>query len=403
MGYYRRYIMAVNLKTSLMLIVLSLASIITATGQSFSTDPGAKLLPEKLGDYKAAGPIESVKKELLDDESSVKPFGMTSWASRKYVSKDGRRFTVFLITTSSDSGAYSLLANTKSIVETSSGGVETTITNVGTADFSYWDSVYNNVSFFRGKVFAAVQDDGKSRDLTAITHFAKSVAEKLDKGEGEIPPLVKHLPDWQFGNVRSLYAINLAGLKINVPNQPVFDAINFEGGVEAVSANYGPSQLVIVEFNTPQLATDNTGRIRAKIQELRNQGQPIPSGYRRVGNYAVFVFGATSQEAANRLIDEVKYEQVVQWLGRNPFSYEQATREFTETTLGVFVSVVKASGLALVTCLAVGGFFGTMLFRLRRSQQRAREAYADSDAMLRLNLDELTPESDSSRLLGRGN
>jgi len=99
----------------------------------------------------------------------------------------------------------------------------------------------------------------------------------------------------------------------------------------------------------------------------------------------------------------VKYQQVVQWLGENPFAYEQATREFTETTLGVFVAVVKASGLALVGCLAVGGFFGALLFSLRRAQQRAKEAYSDSDAMLRLNLDELTPESDPARLLGRGN
>ena len=129
----------------------------------------------------------------------------------------------------------------------------------------------------------------------------------------------------------------------------------------------------------------------------------MPTAYRRVGNYAVFVFDAPNPEAANRLIDQVKYQQVVQWLGHNPFAYEQATREFTETTLGVLVAVVKASGLALVACLAAGGFFGALLFRFRRAQQRAREAYADSDAMLRLNLDELTPENDPGRLLGRGN
>jgi hypothetical protein len=161
--------------------------------------------------------------------------------------------------------------------------------------------------------------------------------------------------------------------------------------------------LVVVEYNTASLATDNDQRIKAKLEELTASGQPAPTAYRRVGNYAVFVFDSPSAEAANQLIDQVKYQQVVQWLGENPFSYERATREFTETTLGVFVSVVKASGLALVTCLAVGGLFGTVLFRVRRSQQRAREAYSDSDAMLRLNLDELTPESDPGRLLGRGN
>ena len=191
-------------------------------------------------------------------------------------------------------------------------------------------------------------------------------------------------------------------LKTVVANQPVLEN-SFTGGAEAVVANYGTQRLMLVEFNTASLATDNDARIKAKLNELRAQGQAVPSAYRRVGNYAVFVFGAPDEQTANQLVDQVKYQQVVQWLGENPFSYEQATREFTETTLGVFVSVVKASGLALVATLAVGGFFGAMLFRVRRSQQRAREAYADSDAMLRLNLDDLTPESDPARLLGRGN
>jgi hypothetical protein len=387
----------------LILIGLSLAPLMTVSGQSFSVDPGAELLPEKLADYRAAGPIESITKELLVDEFDVKPFGITSWAARKYVSRDGGRFSVILITTSSDSGAYSKLTNARSTVQMSSGGAETSTTNVGTADFSYWDSLHNRLSFFKGKVFASVQDDGKSRDMTAITNFATALAGMLDKGDGEIPVLVKHLPDWQNVQSRVLYAVSPDTLKTASSNQPVFDVVSFEGGAEAVVANYDTQRLVIIEFNTASLATDNNQRITARIQELRNQGQPVPTAYRRVGNYAVFVFDAPSEQAANQLIDQVKYQQVVQWLGENPFAYEQATREFTETTLGVFVAVVKASGLALVTCFAVGGFLGALLFSFRRAQQRAKEAYSDSDAMLRLNLDELTPESDPARLLRRGN
>jgi hypothetical protein len=394
---------SVYLRTLLILIRLSLAPLMTVSGQSFSVDPGAELLPEKLADYRAAGPIESITKELLVDEFDVKPFGITSWAARKYVSRDGGRFSVILITTSSDSGAYSKLTNARSAVQMSSGGAETSTTNVGTADFSYWDSLHNRLSFFKGKVFASVQDDGKSRDMTAITNFATALAGILDKGDGEIPVLVKHLPDWQNVQSRVLYAVSPDTLKTASSNQPVFDVVSFEGGAEAVVANYDTQRLVIIEFNTASLATDNNQRITARIQELRNQGQPVPTAYRRVGNYAVFVFDAPSEQAANQLIDQVKYQQVVQWLGENPFAYEQATREFTETTLGVFVAVVKASGLALVTCFAVGGFLGALLFSFRRAQQRAKEAYSDSDAMLRLNLDELTPESDPARLLRRGN
>ena len=128
----------------------------------------------------------------------------------------------------------------------------------------------------------------------------------------------------------------------------------------------------------------------------------MPTAYRRVGNYSVFVFGAPNQEAANNLIGQVKYEQMVQWLGKNPYRYERALREFSETTLGVFVNVVKGSGLALVSCLAVGGLIGGLMFIRRRAQQRDAEAYSDAGAMLRLNLDDLTPEIDSARLLGRG-
>jgi len=66
------------------------------------------------------------------------------------------------------------------------------------------------------------------------------------------------------------------------------------------------------------------------------------------------------------------------------------------------VNVVKGSGLALVSCLAVGGLIGGLLFIRRRAQQRETEAFSDAGAMLRLNLDELTPETDPARLLGRG-
>jgi hypothetical protein len=242
----------------------------------------------------------------------------------------------------------------------------------------------------------------KAASADELVFFANELASKLDSGINDIPVLIKHLPDWETAISRARYTVNQQGLKKLLPNQPIVDAISFEGGAEAVLAQYNAGKLLLIEFNTPQIATDNDARITQKMQDLRNNGQLLPSSYRRVGNYGVFVFEAPSEAVANELISEVKYQQVVQWLGDNPFLYEQATREFTETTLGVFVTVVKASGLALVSCFAVGGFVGGLLFIRRRSQQRAMEAYTDAGGMLRLNLDEMTPQSDSSRLIGSG-
>ena len=377
---------------------LSLLLFASVAGQGLPKDPAAQLLPEKLGDFTAAGRINVPRSTSLEPQR----FGFTSAATRTYVSKEGQRLSVTLATMTSDSAAYALLTQVRKQAETISTSTKAQSMDFGTAGFSFADGDLNNfVAFFKGRAFVVARNESKSPEIQHLTSLARNLSENLDKGAGEIPVLVKHLPGWQQAQV--LYAVDNETLKKMFSNQPVLDAVSFTGGAEAAAAEYGPQKLVVIEFNTASLATDNDQRIKAKLQELSTQGQPMPSAYRRVGNYAVFVFDAPTAEAANQLIDQVKYQQVVQWLGENPFSYEQATREFTETTLGVLVSVVQTSGLALVGCLAVGGLFGALLFRSRRAQQRAREAYADSDAMLRLNIDELTPENDPARLLGRGN
>lgn len=382
------------------LVFLFLLSIVAVSAQDFPTNPAAKLLPNQLGDFRAVGPVKSIEKIKIDrtDERN----GVTSWAGRSYISPDGSRFSALLMSTGSDSGAYAVLSESRRRSESSGNEGGTGNAEVGTAGYSLWDGSYNNLSFFKGRVFANVKEEGKSTGTKQLADFARTLAETLDRGEGEIPVLVKHLPNWEEARRLALYVVSVETLRDQFGAQSVFSAVDFVGGAEAVAAQYGNSELIIVEFNTPQLATDNDQRITAKLQELRNQGQPVPTAYRRVGNYSVFVFDAPSELAANQLIDQVKYEQMVQWLGENPYLYERALREFTQTTLGVFVNVVKGSGLALVSCLAVGGLFGGLLFIRRRAQQRDAEAYSDAGAMLRLNLDEMTPEVDPARLLGRG-
>ncbi|HYW74586.1 MAG TPA: hypothetical protein VE961_26410, partial [Pyrinomonadaceae bacterium] len=100
---------------------------------------------------------------------------------------------------------------------------------------------------------------------------------------------------------------------------------------------------------------------------------------------------------ANALVEQVKYEQVVQWLGDDPHLYERLQRYFTQTSAGVLVAVLKSSGLSLILCLAVGSLIGALLFRHRRAQRAA--AFSDAGGSIRLNLDELTGAASSRRLL----
>ena len=386
-------------------IFLSLYPFITGAGQSsILTGPrtppaeAAKLLLERFGNFKAAGAAMAPQPEFMTSFGNDKEANLA--ASRPYTSSDGERFWLTIIKTGSDSAAYALLTEAKPTLETSQAQSGAN-TGVGADSFVLPDRLL----FVKGSALVAVNRDlARASESRSLVDVARAVADTLDKGQGDIPVLIKHLPDWQNVQRRILYAVNENTLRKAISNQPVLDAVSFAGGAEAVIADYDTERLVVVEFNTPQLATENDSRITARLQELRNQGQPAPTAYRRVGNYSVFVFDAPSEQQANQLIDQVKYQQVVQWLGKNPYAYGDAVREFTQTTLGVLVSVVKASGLAVLGSLVIGGFLGALLFtRRRRAQQQFGEAYSDAGGMVRLNLDEVDSKTDPARLLRPGN
>lgn len=213
----------------------------------------------------------------------------------------------------------------------------------------------------------------------------------------DIAVLVKHLPNWESVASKATHVVTLEALKRTSPNQPILDSVSFEGGTEAVAANYGQAQLVIIEFATPQFSVDSDSRIWTKLAELKSQNQPTPTAYRRVGNYSVFVFNGTDETSANQLIDQVQYQKVVQWLGEDPHLYQKLQRYLTQTTTGVLIAVLKSSGVSLVVCLGLGASLGFLLFRRRRAQ--AASVYSDAGGSVRLNLDELTDKPASTRLL----
>jgi uncharacterized protein DUF6599 len=366
-----------------------------------------EMLPSNIGDFHqlhTMRPLISLAKDgilgpptlRLESNQSSSPF---IGAEVEYVSPKRVRLTVEIVRFPGESDAYSFFTLVAKKMRESDPSEQIILSQVGTASVI----ATQQVAFFKGTTFLRVTDtNASSKQSEELLALARLFADRLDKGEGDIPVLVKHLPDWQNAQHKTIYAVNLDALKRELNNQPVLDAVSFEGKAEAVVAGYDSGQLVMVEFTTPQLAADNDRRINARILELRNQGQSVPSAYKRVGNYSVFVFNAPDVQTANRLIDQIKYEQMVQWLGDNPHWLEEAQRRYTETTLGVFIAVVKASGLALVLCFAIGGFFGAVLFSRRRAQQGAAGAYSDAGGMLRLNLDEMTANTEQARLIGRG-
>jgi len=370
-------------------VALALFVMPTLTGAGVTVSEAAKALPDNISSFRAEGPAAAPKDGSIIEISGTGEFGPVSTALRSYRNEVSSGVAIEIVRTESDSAAYALLTRLALGGEIRPGvvGLAAVVST-------------NRILFCKGSSVAQIRADGTGIGQDQLLTLSQTFAATLPSGDEEIPVLLMHLPKWQTKVGRSAYAVTLLGLKSVVLNQPVLDALNFEGGTEAVAASYGQTQLVIVEFTTPQFSVDNDQRIWTKIQELKSAGQPGPNAYRRVGNYSVFVFNAPDETIANELINQVKYEKVVQWLGEDPHLYERFQQYLAQTSAGVLAAVLKSSGISLLISVGIGTLFGALLFRRRRAQQAA--AYSDAGGAVRLNLDELTGPDNSPRLLPSG-
>ena len=371
-------------------VCLLFAAVVSVMAQAKESSP-PRVLPERVGDFKKSA--KSPNAEWTGFFEEGKPYATEHSA---YVGKNGAQMSVSVVRFRQDGDAYATLSELANKTRREKPDLEI-MPGYGTAGYAS----ANEVMFFRGPLLVRVAST-KSDDSTTLNAFVFELGQLLDKGDGEIPVLVRHLPNAEEALKKALYTHGFSNLNHLELQQPVLSAVEADGNADAALVSYGPSKLLLIEFHTPQLASDNDKRVLARIQELWKLGQPAPTAYRRVGNYSVFVFDAPDEPTAKRLIDEVKYEQVVQWLGENPNIYKEAQKYYMNTTLGVLVAVLKASGYALVACLGLGALIGGLLFSYRRAQQKA-VTFSDAGGMLRLNLDELTAQTDPGRLLRERN
>ena len=119
--------------------------------------------------------------------------------------------------------------------------------------------------------------------------------------------------------------------------------------------------------------------------------------YRRIGNYAVFVLDVTDAEAASKLMDQVKYEKTVQWLGEDPNLARRLERYLAATTRDILLSTVLVITFGLGLSVIAGIVAGFIFFRVRDQKRLQWQRFSDGGGLTRLNLDELT-ESEARSL-----
>ncbi len=207
-----------------------------------------------------------------------------------------------------------------------------------------------------------------------------------------VPVLIKHLPEWETVHHQAKFAYSVGELKSILGDHPILDLVEFPGGTEAVTAPYGSGKLLVIEYATPQASIEADGIFTSKL------ARETTVVYRRIGNYNAFVFDAADQAAANALLDQIKYEKMVQWLGKNPYDISPE-RAFVIGTADMFLStllvIVMGIGLA-VLCGIVSGY---VFFSIREYRRASMPTFTDAGGMTRLNLDGFTPDVVPERLL----
>jgi hypothetical protein len=231
--------------------------------------------------------------------------------------------------------------------------------------------------------------------LLACGAFAQFKSQEVSEEDG-VPVLIKHLPDWENARNRAAYTNNINDLRAALGTRPVLEAIDFAGGTEAVTAPYDAGKLLIVEYTNPQASIEADAQFKQKLAETP---QNPPVVYRRIGNYNAFVFDARDETAANALLDQIKYEKVVQWLGEDPNAQQKAERFFAIRTADIFLSTVLVIVGGLTIAILTGIGVGLVFFRMREQQRSNMSAYSDAGGMTRLNLDDLSETVSSNRLL----
>lgn len=273
----------------------------------------------------------------------------------------------------------------------------------------------NQHLFHEGRylVRISIEPPSSSLDQTLV----EAIKPNLVGEAGQFPFLPSHLPEQDRIANSEKYIVGPKALA-NLENfRYLKDLVNFEGGTEIAAANYrngnGRMNLIIIEFHTPQSASDGHTKLQDRFNALP-QPEKDKRILKRTGNYVVEAANIYDLAAAQNLVGQIKYEAKVYWAGRklsdiplefrplDPVALEEMKRT-TEVLLRSFYWI----GAMLLSAILLGIAAGGALFywnRYRRRKLGLDDLFSDAGGTLRLNLDDylLSSEEPEIKQIGKG-
>lgn len=355
-------------------------------GQTVNSPTSIKsVLPEKLGEkwrsVDATRVLSADQCAVLPDGDVYREFLLEGLASHHYT--DGKdTFTVEVFQMQFHSSAYGLFTfNRNKLAE-------------------------NRSEFFSGRYLVSLSSETTK---PVPQELVQALKDHLASASSELPPLPSHLPEENKLANSEIYLVGPAALARLEGFSDLKDVVNFSGGTEIAFAKYrnGNSDfgLIIVEYHTPQLASDGYAQFQNYFGNLPEQAK-AQRLLKRIGNYIVLTTGVQDLAAAENVISQIKYNPGVYWEGKklsqiplafrppDPFALEEMSQ-----TAQVILRTFYWVGIMLFVAIILGFISGWTFFywnRYKRNKLGFDDVYSDAGGSIRLNLDDyLLPPGDS--------
>ena len=255
------------------------------------------------------------------------------------------------------------------------------------------------MAFYTGPLL--VRLSAESEEDTIDQSFLADLKTLLATDEGELPALPFNLPEQGKIAGTERYVIGPLALAQMKEFEGLKNVVNFSGGTHAVMANYGNGNsnlgLIIVEYHTPQLASDGHSQFQNYFNNLTTQ-EKSSWLLKRIGNYVVAAANVQDIQATESIIAQIKYSPKVYWEGKkitdlpiqfrppDPLAIQEASQ-----TASMIVRTFYWIGIMITGAIVIGFITGGSFFywkRYRRRKLGIDEIFSDAGGTVRLNLDD---------------
>ena len=318
---------------------LVLVALLLLTLSAFAQD---SILPKQFAGWSETAAAASSNDPAKADSANaalLKEIGFQRFESAAYT-REGRKLELRAIRFDDATGAYTGFT----FYETPEMNTE----KIGDLGVSLVDRGANppmaRVLFFRGNILI----EAKLDHVTAMSAAElRELAAALQPTDSKPPSLPMYLPHQAIQQNSIKYAVGPVGLA--ALNAPVSAAVvDFSRSAEVALAKYSSSQgtatLTLVEYPTPQLATE-------RLKALQSAPATTLLASKRSGPIVALVTGDISVSEAQSLVNSVNYDAEVTW--------NQATFLSRKDNIGnLIIAVFGLIGILFLFTLFFGGLFG---------------------------------------------